>query len=84
MEGVFELDGEHLVIDIDDMISSSGYSMVVTPAEDDAEAVALKSGYSKLYEAEKPSFQVGRALTEAADIMLREEPLFPDSQRNPA
>ncbi len=60
MEGVFELDGEHLVIDIDDMISSSGYSMVVTPAEDDAEAVALKSGYSKLYEAEKAELS-GRA-----------------------
>lgn len=53
MEGVYELDGDHLVVDIEDMISSSGYRLVVTPAEDDANAIALKSGYSDIYEAER-------------------------------
>lgn len=52
MEGVYELDGDHLVVDIDDMIASSGYILTVTPAPDDADVIAYSSSFVGVYEAE--------------------------------
>lgn len=52
VEGVFELDGGHLVIDMDDMIASSGYSLTATPASDDADVAAFSSSSVGIYEAE--------------------------------